>query len=79
MRKIGLERVIEREVNLVQEFEREVMEERGRGEAKNLRERSLEEEDEEEIAERRRGVVDGDDDDDDDERRMREREEREGC
>lgn len=70
MRKIGLERVIEREVNLVQEFEREVMEERGRGAAKNLRERSLEEE----IAERRRGVVDGDD-----ERRMREREEREGC
>lgn len=70
MSKIGLERVIEREVNLVQEFEREVMEERGRGAAKNLRERSLEEE----IAERRRGVVDGDD-----ERRMREREEREGC
>lgn len=70
MRKIGLERVIEREVNLVQEFEREVMEERGRGAAKNLRERSLEEE----ITERRRGVVDGDD-----ERRMREREEREGC
>lgn len=62
--------MIEREVNLVQEFEREVMEERGRGAAKNLRERSLEEE----IAERRRGVVDGDD-----ERRMREREEREGC
>lgn len=74
MRKIGLERVIEREVNLVQEFEREVMEERGRGAAKNLRERSLEEEPEEEIAERRRGDVDGDD-----ERRMREREEREGC
>lgn len=76
MRKIGLERVIEREVNLVQEFEREVMEERGTGAAKNFKERSLEEEPEEEIAERRRGVVDGDDDD---ERRMREREEREGC
>lgn len=79
MRKIGLERVIEREVNLVHEFEREVMEERGIGEAKNLRERSLEQEPEEQIAERRRGVVDSDDDDDDDEERMREREEREGC
>lgn len=77
MSKIGLERDIEREVNLVQEFEREVMEERGIGAAKNLRERSLEEEPEEQIAERRRGVVDGDDDDD--ERRMREREERERC
>ena len=75
MRKIGLERVKEREVNWVQEFEREVMEERGTGAAKNLRERSLEQEAEEEIAERRRGVDDGDDD----ERRVREREEREGC
>jgi len=75
LRKIGLERVKEREVNWVQEFEREVMEERGTGAAKNLRERSLEQEAEEEIAERRRGVDDGDDD----ERRVREREEREGC
>lgn len=51
-----------------------MMEERGTGEAMNLRERSLEEKEEEEIAERKRGVIVVED-----EKRMIEREEREGC
>jgi hypothetical protein len=57
LRKIGLETVIERDFNWVHELERDMMEERGTGEAMNLRERSLEEKEEEEIAERKRGVI----------------------
>jgi hypothetical protein len=74
LRKIGLETVIERDFNWVHELERDMMEERGTGEAMNLRERSLEEKEEEEIAERKRGVIVVED-----EKRMIEREEREGC
>jgi hypothetical protein len=74
LRKIGLETVIERDFNWVHELERDMMEERGTGEAMNLRERSLEEKEEEEIAERKRGVIVVED-----EKRMIEREKREGC